>query len=393
MKKTIAVFFKSEIAVGIGLTIATIAALMTANSSSYQLYHDFFEIAAPLNLDFINIQKDLTLRDWINDFLMAIFFLLVGLELKREILVGELSSKSKIILPIIAACGGVIGPMLIFIFFNQHSAENMRGFAIPCATDIAFAYGLISLFGKFFSNSLKVFIVSLAVIDDLIAILLIAFFYTDGLDASYLLLALVVMILLGLLNFFRVNKISFYLFLGSMLWLMILKSGIHATLAGVILAMFIPLRIRNEGLLSKLAHQIAPTVNFLILPIFAFANAGVHIENFSYELLLQPIVMGIALGLFFGKQIGVMLSSFVAIKLRISSLPHGTSWSEFYAASIFTAIGFTMSLFISSLSYATNLNFFDEAKIGVLLGSFIAVIWGGLVVFFISFLNKIKIRH
>lgn len=374
MHKSIKTFFKSEIAIGISLLLATAAALFVANSEGYKIYQDFFLIKTPL--------QNFTLHDFINDALMALFFLLIGLELKREVLVGELSSKKKIALPAIAAFGGIIIPLLIFYFFNHDDAQSLRGFAVPCATDIAFAYGMIALFGKKISNSLKVFVVALAVLDDLVAILIIAFFYSDDIQAIYLLLSALVLCALAILNFFAVRKIYFYLVLGVILWLMILKSGIHPTLAGVLLAMFIPLNIKKEAPLSKLAHQIAPLVNFLILPIFAFANAGVHIENFSADFFSHPLILGVAGGLFFGKQIGVMLFSFVAVKLKIANLPHGTNWSKFYGAAIFTGIGFTMSLFIGSLAFSSQNELFDLVKIGVLLGSILSVLYGSLVIYF-----------
>lgn len=366
---------------------ATALALLISNSNSYQIYQDFFTINLPLNLDFIGINKDLTLLDWINDFLMAIFFLLVGLELKKEVLIGELSSKKKIALPFIAAIGGVIFPMIIFYFLNKDHAQNLRGFAIPCATDIAFAYGIIALFGNRISNSLKIFIIALAVIDDLIAILIIAFFYSDNVDLTYILLAVALLFFLAALNFFSVKKISPYLIFGTILWLMILKSGIHASLAGVLVAMFIPLQIKNEAPLAKLASQIAPLVNFLILPIFAFANAGVRIENFSPDLLLNPLSLGVTFGLFFGKQFGVMLFSFVAVKMKICNLPRDSNWIKFYAVSIFAGIGFTMSLFIASLAFGGQIDLLNLAKIGILLGSAISVLWGSLIIYFITSKN------
>ncbi len=381
IKKSFKTFFKSEIAIGVSLLIATAIAMIVANSEGYQTYRNFFLINLPLSLDFIGIHKDLTFLDWVNDALMAVFFLLVGLELKREILVGELSSRSKIILPIIAAFGGVIFPLLIFSFFNFDNPENMRGFAVPTATDIAFAYGMISLFGKKISNSLKVFLVALAVLDDLVAILFIAFFYSQNVNFGYLILATIVLFGLALLNIKNSRNISLYLVLGVFLWLMVLKSGIHATLSGVLLALFIPLKIKNESLLSSLAHKIAPVVNFLILPIFAFANSGVRIEKFSAEIFSQPLVLGIVCGLFFGKQIGVMLFSFIAIKLKIAHLPRGTDWFEFYGAAILTGIGFTMSLFIGSLAFFGKDFVLDEVKIAILLGSFCSAIFGIFVIY------------
>ena len=314
---------------------------------------------------------------------MAIFFFLIGLELKSEILVGELSSKKKMALPLICAVGGVVAPMLIFAYFNQNIPENMRGLAIPCATDIAFAYGFITLFGKTFSDSLKVFIVALAVIDDLIAILIIAIFYSKNIEIFYLGYACMAIVGLVILNSRNSSKIFLYILLGLMLWLMILKSGLHATLAGVILALFIPLKIGKNNFLEKIAHKISPMVNFFILPIFAFANSGVRIEGFSLEKISSPIIVGVTFGLFFGKQIGVMLSAYLSLKFGFAKLPRGTNWIEFYGASLFTGIGFTMSLFIASLAFSDNLKNFDDAKIGVLLGSIFSVIAGGLVAWFI----------
>lgn len=388
MLRPIKTFFKSEIAVGVSLFFSTLAAILIANSENYETYKAFFGSPMPLNISILGIAKNMNLGDWINDFLMAIFFLLVGLELKREVLVGELSTRQKLTLPLIAAIGGVIFPMIIFLLCNNHHPENIRGFAIPAATDIAFAYGIISFFGKGFSNSLKVFLVALAIIDDLIAILIIAIFYSSDLDFSYLILALLTIFGLGLLNYFRSQKIYLYLILGAFLWLMILKSGLHATLAGVILALFIPLKIGNKSLLSNLAYKISPIVNFLILPIFAFANAGIRIENFSIELFMQPLVFGIIFGLFFGKQIGVMFLSFIVIKTNLAHLPRGASWVEFYIASILTGIGFTMSLFVGSLAFVENNFAFDQVKIGVICGSLISIIFAT----FLFFLKKKRLR-
>ena len=383
MIKKIKNFFQLEAATGILLALTTIAALFIANSNFYQSYHNFLEFSLPIDFNLISFYKNLTVLDWINDALMAIFFFLIGLELKKEVLVGEISSRKKIILPVIAAFGGVIIPALIFCYFNFHNHSNLRGFAIPTATDIAFAYGAISLFGKKFSHSLKVFLVALAVIDDLIAILIIAIFYSQEIDAIYILFSFITLFGLLLLNLRKSNKIYLYLILGICLWLMILKSGIHATLAGVLLSLFIPLKISNKNLLENLAHKIAPAVNFLILPIFAFANAGVRINNFSLDVLLQPLILGVVIALFFGKQIGVMLFSFLAIKLKIATLPRGTSWSEFYVAAIFTGIGFTMSLFIGALAFFNSNCAFGQVKVGVLIGSLLSIIYGFMVACFV----------
>lgn len=383
--KPIATFFKSEIAIGISLIVATIAAMLIANSENYEIYKIFFSSPAPLDIGFIGLHKEMNYLSWINDFLMTIFFLLIGLELKREILIGELSTKRKLALPAIAALGGIIFPILIFFSFNFDHPENMRGFSIPAATDIAFAYGVISLFGKRFSNSLKVFLVALAVLDDLAAILIIAFFYSHDLSLAYITLAFIALIGLGLLNFFNSEKTHLYLILGFFLWLMILKSGIHPTISGIILALFIPLQIGNKSPLSHLAHKISPSVNFLILPLFAFANAGVQLKKISIDLFNQPLILGIAFGLFFGKQIGVMFFGFLAVKFNIAHLPRGTSWPEFYVAAILTGIGFTMSLFVGSLAFAENnlANSFvlDEVKIGVICGSCFSAIFATIVAF------------
>ncbi len=396
IKKTIKKFFEQEAATGILLTIATTIGLLMANSSWSNHYNQFLNIKLALNFDALNLNEDLSIRDWINDALMAIFFFLIGMELKKEILIGELSSAPRVALPTIAAIGGVIFPALIFCYFNWHLSDNLRGFAIPTATDIAFAYGIVCLFGKKISNSLKVFLVTLAVLDDLIAILIIAIFYTENLRIFYLILAIAPLATLFLLNFKRCQKIIFYLFAGIILWLCILQSGIHATIAGVICGLFIPLKLDNSSLKEHIYHhgdstlettakKLAPIVNYLILPIFAFANSGVKI-NFSTDILLEPVFLGVACGLFFGKQFGVMLFSFLAIKSKICQLPRNSSWFEFYGIAIFTGIGFTMSLFISILAFSNNHQIFDQIKIAVLAGSVISIIYG----VFITYLAECK---
>ncbi len=383
--------FELEASTGIFLLIATIAALWVANSEGFNVYQNFFAINLPINFDLVGIQKDMSVRDWINDSLMAIFFLLVGLELKEELIAGELSSKSKAILPAIAALGGVLMPALIFFMFNHNHPENLKGFAIPTATDIAFAYGVICLFGKKIFKSLKVFLISLAIFDDLAAILIIAIFYSQNLNLFYLFLSFVVFAGLAVLNFRKSTMMSFYWILGSALWLMVLKSGIHPTVAGVALAMFIP---HEKGLLKKLIKKIAPAVNFMILPVFAFANSGVRIADFSLDILTQPLFLGIVCGLFFGKQIGIMLFSFIAIKLKITNLPRSlsgveVSWFEFYGVAILAGIGFTMSFFIGSLAFLNNVALFDEVKIAVLAASFLAAVFGMAIINFSLTKSKI----
>lgn len=358
--------FELESATGILLFIATILALLIANSEGFAIYQNLF------SHKFLN----LSVTHWINDFLMALFFLLIGLELKEEVLSGELSTKSRAILPAIAACGGIIFPALIFYFYNFDHPQNLRGFAIPMATDIAFAYGVICLFGKKISKSLKVFLISLAIFDDLAAILVIAFFYSQNLNLIYLALTFLPIFGLIILNKKDSQTIASYLCFGAFLWWLTLKSGIHPTLAGVVLAMFIPQR---KNLLKKLIKKIAPIVNFLILPIFAFANSGVKIADFSLEKFSEPLFLGIFCGLFFGKQIGVMLFSFVTIKLNLCQLPKGSSWMQFYGVTILTGIGFTMSFFIASLAFANNNLVFDQIKIAILLASFLAAAVGSLI--------------
>lgn len=381
MLRRVKKIFELEAATGILLVVATAAALLVANSGNFLAYQNFFTLNIPLNLDRLEIYKDMSLRDWINDFLMAFFFLLVGMELKEEVMVGELSSKSRAMLPAIAACGGVVVPALIFYLCNISHAENLRGFAIPTATDIAFAYGAICLFGNKVSKSLKVFLISLAIFDDLNAILIIAFFYPQSLAPLYMIAAFLTIFCLLILNLKNSTNPFYYFSLGAVLWVMILKSGIHPTIAGVALAMFIP---HQKDLLHRVVKKISPTVNFLILPLFAFANSGVRIENFSLEIFTQPMVLGIIFGLFFGKQIGVMLFSFLAIKLNLTHLPRSpkgtSSWLEFYGVAVLTGIGFTMSFFIGSLAFSDNSSS-DNVKIGVLTGSALSAIFGMLIIF------------
>lgn len=384
-KNPLVSFFRSEFSVGVLLIIATLLAILFSNSNNSPLYQSFFEQPLDLNLDAIGFYKKLTLRDWINDFLMAIFFFLVGLELKAEIINGELSSRKKIIMPIVCAVSGVILPTLIYTLINYQNLYNLRGFAVASATDIAFAYGLIALFGKTFSNSLKIFLVALAVIDDLIAIILIALFYSSNINLIYCLIALIVMFFLAILNKQKSVNIIYYLILGLILWLSILKTGFHATLSGVILAFFIPFKVKNKFFLKNIAHQISPMVNFAILPIFAFANSGVSLATFSIDQLKSSVTLGIILGLFLGKQLGIMLIAWLMIRFKFAKLPLGTSWLEFYGASLFAGIGFTMSLFISSLAFVDNHLVFDQAKIGILVGSLLSLIGGTLVALILKY--------
>ncbi len=384
-------FFELESSTGILLVIATIFAMTIANSVDSELYFLFLSVELPINIDFIAYYKPLTIRDWINDGLMAIFFFLIGLELKKEVIEGDLSTKAKISLPAIAAIGGVVIPALIFYFFNKDHANYLKGFAVPTATDIAFAYGMLCLFGKRITSSAKIFLVALAVLDDLVAILIIAFFYTKSISTPFLLISSFSFIGLILLNYYNCRKIWPYILCGIFLWFAILKSGIHATIAGVLMAMFIPLRAGKTNILENIDHRLSPSVNFLILPVFAFANAGVKIDNSQMgNIFSDPIMIGVICGLFFGKQIGVMLFSYLAVKFKIASLPKGTSWGEFYGVAIFTGIGFTMSLFIGSLAFTNDIQAFDKVKISVLVGSILSLIYGSLVILIESARQKYK---
>jgi NhaA family Na+:H+ antiporter len=395
MKKVIKKIFEQEATTGILLAIATVIGLFIANSSYSNNYFEILNLKLPLDIELFDLHKNLSLLDWINDALMAIFFFLIGMELKKEILIGELSSKAKLALPIIAAFGGVICPALIFTYFNWEYKDNLRGFAIPTATDIAFAYGVICLFGKRINNSLKVFLVALAVLDDLIAILIIAIFYTSELKSFYLLISLIPLFILAFLNYRHCGSIISYILLGLILWILILKSGVHATIAGVVCGLFIPLKINlrskkdHHSPLEIIATKLTPIVNYLILPIFALANAGVKINNFSFEIFTKPIFLGVMLGLFFGKQIGVMLFSFLAIKLKICPLPHKASWLEFYGVAILTGIGFTMSLFICILAFSHNPLAINEIKIAIIIGSVMSAIYG-VIVSYVAMRRKFK---
>ena len=389
MLRKVKKIFELEALTGILLLIATALALIIANSQYHANYQNFFEIIIPINFPEIGIVKNLTLTDWINDFLMAIFFLLVGLELKEELLNGELSSFNRASLPLICAIGGVIFPALIFYLSNISHPQNLSGIAIPCATDIAFAYGVICLFGKKIPKSLKVFIVSLAIFDDLIAIAIIAIFYSTNIEIIYLLWTIIFLGILAILNLRQKTKLIFYVVLGIGLWLMILKSGIHASVAGVLLAIFIP---RHQDCLKSLIKLIAPKVNYLILPIFAFANSAVVLANFDLSVLGESLFLGIVLGLFFGKQIGVMFSAYLAVKFQIAKLPRCSkngevSWMEFYGVAILTGIGFTMSFFIGNLAFDQE-HILEEVKLAVLFASAISALMGIIIIFFMTVLRQ-----
>ena len=309
---------------------------------------------------------------------MAIFFFLVSLEIKREFIKGELSNPKQAMLPIVGAVGGMLIPALFYIAINYDDSARLNGWAIPSATDIAFSLGVLSLLGKRVPLSLKVFLTALAIIDDLGAILIIAFFYSDNVEVKYLLLMVLSIIILIGMNRFKINSFLPYLIVGIFLWDFTHNSGIHATIAGVILALTIPHNTKNEkkSLLLKLEHSISPYVAFGIMPIFAFANAGVSLEGLSILSLLNPVPLGIVLGLFVGKQLGVFIFSYVSIKLKLAEMPNNANWGSFYAVAILTGIGFTMSLFVGNLAFVNSLEYMNGVKIGVLVGSLFSTLAG-----------------
>ena len=369
-------FFKLEAASGLVLLFAAIAALVVSNTNLYIYYIKILESYFTLGFGSFGIK--LSILHWINDVLMAIFFFLVSLEIKREFIQGELSNPKQALLPILAAVGGMLVPALIYIAINFSNAETIRGWAIPSATDIAFSLGVLSLLGKRVPLSLKVFLTALAIIDDLGAIVIIAFFYSGNVQFYYLLLMLICLISLLILNRFNIKNFIPYLLIGIILWEFTHQSGIHATIAGVILALTIPHKNKKDkySLLLKLEHAISPYVLFGIMPIFAFANAGVSLEGLTLKDLMDPVPLGILCGLFFGKQFGVFIFSYISIKLKIAEMPNNSNWIMLYGVGVLTGIGFTMSLFVGNLAFVDSLNYSSGVKIGVLLGSLLSTLFG-----------------
>ena len=365
-------FFKLEAASGLILLFAAIIALIISNSNLSELY--FSTLNNYLFIGINNFGLKLSVIHWINDALMAIFFFFVTLEIKREFLQGELSNIKQALLPIIAAVGGMLIPALIYVFINFSDSQTLNGWAIPSATDIAFSLGVLSLLGKRVPISLKVFLTALAIIDDLGAIVIIALFYSGDLSIKYLTLMLLAFISLLIINKFNIKKFLPYLIVGIFLWDFTHNSGIHATIAGVLLAMTIPHRKKEKdfSLLIKVEHAISPYVAFGIMPLFAFANAGVSLEGLSLASLLDKV----PLGLFVGKQLGVFVFSYIAIKMKIAQMPNNSNWFNFYGVGILTGIGFTMSLFVGNLAFAESMQYMDGVKIGVLTGSLLSTLAG-----------------
>ncbi|MBP2299924.1 Na+/H+ antiporter NhaA [Azospirillum picis] len=374
MKLTrLAAFLKTESAGGVVLMAAAVLALLWANSPAAPLYDAILAMKVAVTAGGVGLDKPLIL--WINDGLMAVFFLLVGLEIKREALEGELSSPAKAMLPGIAALGGMAAPALVYCLFAQAEPGALQGWAIPAATDIAFALGVLALLGNRVPGSLRVFLLALAIMDDLGAIVIIAVFYSHGLVPAALVLAAASALGLFLLNRAGVRTLAPYLLLGLVLWVCVLKSGIHATLAGVVLAFAIPLRDAGDGgrragdaPLLRLEHALHPWVAFLIMPVFALANAGVPLGGISPAILLEPVPLGIALGLFLGKQAGVFLAVWIAVHTGAAERPAGARWGQIYGVAVLTGIGFTMSLFIGTLAFSDPVHAV-EVRLGVLTGS------------------------
>jgi Na+:H+ antiporter, NhaA family len=369
-------FFKLESASGLVLLFAAIIALYISNSTFSEDYFRILKTYLTLGTESFGLK--LSILHWINDVLMAIFFFLVSLEIKREFVQGELSNPKQALLPIIGAVGGMLIPALFYVIININDSSTLKGWAIPSATDIAFSLGVLSLLGKRVPISLKIFLTALAIIDDLGAIVIIAFFYSGNIQTTYLLLMLATVIVLFCLNKFNVKSFLPYLIAGLFLWDFTHQSGIHATISGVLLALLIPHNIKNEkkSLLLKLEHAISPYVAFGIMPVFAFANAGVSLEGVNFSSLLNPVPLGIVAGLFFGKQIGVFVFSYISVKLKFADMPNDSSWGSFYAVSILTGIGFTMSLFVGNLAFANDVQYLDGVKIGVLVGSLMSTLFG-----------------
>ena len=376
LSKSFKWFFQLEAASGLILLIAAIIALVVSNSNYSDYY--FANLEQYLFIGINEFGLKLSLHHWINDLLMAVFFFFVTLEIKREFIQGELSNLKKAMLPIIAAVGGMVVPALFYIAINFDNSETLNGWAIPSATDIAFSLGILSLLGSRVPISLKIFLTALAIIDDLGAILIIAFFYSGDLSISYLSLILISYIFLLILNKFGVKKFIPFLLVGIFMWFFTYKSGIHATIAGVLLATTIPHRIKDKdfSLLIKIEHAISPYVAFMIMPLFAFANAGVSLEGLTLSSMMMPVPLGIVLGLFVGKQLGVMLFSFFAVKFGIAQMPDNSNWFSLYGVSILTGIGFTMSLFVGNLAFIENTQYTDGVKIGVLAGSLLSTVFG-----------------
>ena len=377
-------FFKLESASGLVLLIGAVVALILSNSNLSGYYFGVLETHILIGTQ--NFGLDLSILHWINEVLMCAFFFIVTLEIKREFVHGELSKPKQASLPIIAAIGGMAVPAIIYVIINFETGNTLRGWAIPSATDIAFSIGVLSLLGKRVPLSLKIFLMALAIIDDLGAIIIIAFFYSTELQYVYLILMIGSFLALLIINKFGVKKFAPYLLVGLFLWYFTHESGIHSTISGVVLALTIPHRVKEKdfSLLLKLEHILSPYVAFGIMPLFALANAGVSLEGVSTKTLMAPVPLGILCGLFFGKQLGVFLFSYLAIKLKFAEMPSNSNWIKIYGVGILTGIGFTMSLFVGNLAFIEDTQHMDGVKIGVLCGSLLSAFVGYFLLLIVS---------
>lgn len=371
----------SESSIGILLILAAFLAILFQNIGFLNEFYNSFTHFKFFSIESYNIEG--SVHFWINDALMVLFFFLIGLELKREIMVGQLKDISQVTLPITAAIGGVLLPAIIFAIINSGNEFAMKGWAIPTATDIAFAVGVLALLGNKIPSSLKLFILTIAIVDDLCAILIIALFYSDDLNLFFLGLSFVITITLWLINKININNKIPYIILGILLWFFVLNSGIHATIAGVITAFCIPLKGKNS-MLKSMEHALHTPVNFIILPLFAFVNAGVSLKGIGVEQLFSSVSLGIILGLFLGKQIGIFLFSFIIVKLNLANLPKNSNWIQIYAMGMICGIGFTMSLFINNLAYGGSDAFGYADRLAILIGSIISGVCGYFLARFAS---------
>lgn len=372
-------FFSRDTVGGMLLILTTILAFIVANSYLASDYSNLLNKKLSINFGNLGLEKPVIL--WINDGLMAVFFFLVGLELKREILEGKLRKFNDVLLPGVAAIAGMTFPGLIFLALNHGNPESLQGWAIPVATDIAFALGILALMHRKVPASLKVFLLTLAILDDIGAIVIIALFYSQTIELNYLLLALIPIVGMFILHQTRFHRVGPTLFLSVILWFLILKSGVHATLAGVVAALFIPIKDKRKGSpLHRLEYSLSPYVFFIIVPTFAFVNAGIDFSDMSFSTILKPLPLGIALGLLLGNQIGVMSVVWILVKLKYSKLPVGTNWRHIYGASCLAGIGLTMSLFIGSLSLGET-DLLNEVRLGVFSGSFLSAVMGCITLY------------
>lgn len=390
MIKLIQRFLKLEASSGILLLVSALLAMICANTALNSAYFSFLQTEVAVRFGAFSIDKPLLM--WVNDGFMAVFFILVGMEVKREMFEGSLSSYQKAIFPAIAALGGMIVPALVYAFVNQGSPEFQQGWAIPMATDIAFAVGIVALLGKRVPLPLKMFLLALAVIDDLGAIVVIAIFFSHEMSMQALIIASLAIIVLIAMNRYKVVSVIHYAVIGTILWASVLKSGVHATLAGVIIGFCIPLRGKNgETPLYHLEHILAPWCSFAILPLFAFSNAGVSLDGMSLDKLASPLPLGVALGLIIGKPVGVFLFSYLSVLFRIAKLPENVNWKQIFAIAVLCGIGFTMSMFIAGLAFGEDTvseNVLSLSRLGILMGTGVSAIVGYILLR--AFTKKVK---